>query len=126
MQRLKVATAATLTWMTGLLLLAGTAASAAEPPSSFAVCLGCHTASAGAPSLTGPNLYGVVGRTAGSLGKFGYSAAMSASGIVWTREELDRFLTAPSSHVPGTTMTFGGIDDPAERRVIIDYLQSAG
>jgi cytochrome c2 len=30
-----------------------------------------------------------------------------------------------SPRVPGTSMTFAGIDDPAERGEIIDYLQNA-
>ena len=119
MLRLRVARTA---WV---LSLASVAAAAADPPASFAVCLGCHTVSAGAPNLAGPNLHGVAGRAAGSLRLFAFSTAMSNSGIVWTRDELDRFLASPATRVPGTSMTFAGIDDPATRGEIIDYLQNA-
>lgn len=121
MLRLRVARTA---WVLSLASVAA-AAAAADPPASFAVCLGCHTVSAGAPNLAGPNLHGVAGRAAGSLRLFAFSTAMSNSGIVWTRDELDRFLASPATRVPGTSMTFAGIDDPAARGEIIDYLQNA-
>jgi cytochrome c len=109
-----------------LALLVSQALAAAEPPPSFAVCLACHTVAAGAPSREGPNLHGVVGRVAGSYRQFAFSAAMKASGIVWTAEELDRFLASPAARVPGTSMTFMGVDDPAARKDIIEYLKSGG
>ena len=46
---------------------------------AFQMCTGCHAFEAGAPSAAGPNLYGVVGRVAGSLDDFPYSDALAAS-----------------------------------------------
>jgi cytochrome c len=40
----------------------------------------------------------------------------------WTRDRLDGFLASPQSTAPGTTMTFRGVTDPAQRGAIIDYL----
>jgi cytochrome c len=100
------------------------AAAADAPPPSFALCMACHASGQGAPSRAGPNLFGIVGRPAGTYVGFNYSAAMKSSGIVWTAEELDRFLTSPQTRVPGTAMTLFGIDDPASRKEIIDYLQT--
>lgn len=97
-------------------------ASAQSAPSAFATCSVCHTTTKGAPSGLGPNLRGVVGRKAGSLPGFNYSAAMKNSGLKWTPAELDAFLTAPRKKVPGTIMAFPGLSDPAKRKQIIDYL----
>jgi cytochrome c len=41
---------------------------------------------------------------------------------VWTPELLDRFLADPMTVVPGTDMSFQGLDDPAQRRILIDWL----
>jgi cytochrome c2 len=37
---------------------------------------------------------------------------------------LGRFAADPESLVPGTTMSFHGISDPAERAAIIAYLEA--
>ena len=108
-----------------LLVLAALPAVASDPPPAFGVCLACHTVSPGASSREGPNLHGVMGRIAGVTPGFVFSAAMQGSGITWTPEELDRFIAAPSARVPGTSMIFIGVDEPAERREIIDYLKTA-
>ena len=75
----------------------------------FARCLICHTAGQGEPTRVGPNLYGVFGRTAGTLEGFNYSQAMRDSGIVWTAETLDEYLTRPAAMVPGVRMIFPGL-----------------
>src|SRR4051794_28980620 len=41
--------------------------------SRFALCRSCHTIAQGGGNMTGPNLFGVVGRRAGSLPGFNYS-----------------------------------------------------
>lgn len=50
----------------------------------------------------GPHLLGVVGRTAGSVDGFRYSAALKGSGIAWTAETLETFLSNPAAMVRGT------------------------
>jgi cytochrome c len=42
---------------------------------------------------------------------------------VWDRARLDQFLTNPKAMVPGTQMKLGGIQDPARRAVVLDYLE---
>ncbi|MGH7023294.1 MAG: c-type cytochrome [Caulobacteraceae bacterium] len=71
----------------------------------------------------GPKLAGVVGRRAGSAAGFPYSAALKASGLVWTPANLEKFLAGPSKLVPGTAMTVT-VSDPAQRRDIVAYLAS--
>jgi cytochrome c len=50
---------------------------------------------------------------------------MKRADIVWTARTLDRFLANPARTVPGTSMTYAGVPDPAERRALIAYLQQA-
>ena len=72
----------------------------------------------------GPNLRGVVGRRAGALPSFTYSAAMKSSGIVWTRETLDDYLSNVQNKVPGSMMALPGVPDPADRTAVIAYLET--
>ena len=51
---------------------------------------------------------------------------MKNSGLVWNAKTLDRFIADPLKSLPGTTMTYAGIKDPAERADLIAYLGSVG
>lgn len=102
-----------------------TAATASARPPEFQQCAICHADKPGAPRRTGPNLVGIAGTKAGTVpADFAFSAAMKASNIVWTREKLDAFIEHPSAVVPGTRMMFMGVRDPAQRKTIVDYLET--
>jgi cytochrome c len=60
---------------------------------AFQRCSACHTTTD--QGKAGPGLRGVVGRPAGTVEAFRYSAAMKSSGLVWDEATLDRFLAAP-------------------------------
>lgn len=95
----------------------------------FAKCRSCHTVDQGGANGTGPNLFGVVGARPAAHAGFAYSDAMvahAAEAPVWTYEELDAFLEAPSRHVTGTKMTFVGLKQDEERINMIAYLRSKG
>ncbi len=96
---------------------------ALNAPADFAVCTGCHSIVAGEVGI-GPSMSGIVGRKAGSLPGFAYSAALQNSGIIWTPEKLDTWLTEPMAMVPGTKMSFGGYSDPRQRQAVIAYLKT--
>jgi aldose sugar dehydrogenase len=86
-------------------------------------CGGCHKAIDGATHSYGPDLAGIVGSAVASAPGYGaYSPALKGLGGKWTRDRLDGFLTSPQSTAPGTSMTFRGVTDPAQRGAIIDYL----
>jgi nitrite reductase (NO-forming) len=88
----------------------------------FRKCQACHSLDP-ARSTVGPHLQGVIGRTAGSVEGYRYSVAMKRSGLVWSADALDKFLTSPSHVVHGTKMIFTGLRRPEDRVNVIAYLQ---
>ena len=109
-----------------LALPVGLAAAPAKPDGAVLFkqrCQLCHQAVAGKPSPIGPNLAGVAGRKAGSA-TFAYSTALKASGVVWSKANLDRFLAAPTKMVPGTRMVIA-VSDAAQRAAIVEFLGRA-
>jgi cytochrome c len=90
----------------------------------FDRCQICHSNAKGAPNKIGPNLFGVVGRKAGTSPGFAYSAAMKGAGFVWTNPKLDAYITSPSTVVPGNNMAFSGISNASQRADLIAYLDT--
>ena len=88
------------------------------------VCETCHTFEKGGPNRVGPNLWGVVDRPKASEAGFNYSAAMKAAGGKWTFDELNKFLTNPRQDIPGTAMTFAGINRDRQRADVVAYLRT--
>ncbi|HLZ01638.1 MAG TPA: cytochrome c family protein [Bradyrhizobium sp.] len=88
------------------------------------VCMTCHTLEKNGSNKVGPNLWGVVDRPRASHPGFDYSSAMKAKGGKWTFDELDKFLTHPQGYIPGTKMTFNGIQNPDQRANLIAYLRT--
>ncbi len=83
------------------ILLIGTARAdgdAARGEVRFQDCAACHKLEAGSNNV-GPSLHGIFERKAGALADFRYSPAMKRSGIAWTPETLDKFITDPQAVV---------------------------
>jgi cytochrome c len=113
----------------GLAAVLGTAASAGDPVAGeqvFAKCKVCHAIGPGATNKVGPELNGVVGRPAGSVPGYNYSQANKTSGIVWSEDELGRYLHDPRGVVPGTKMTFAGLSKDVDVANVIAYLRRFG
>lgn len=86
-------------------------------------CLACHAL---ATDRVGPRHCGLLGRRAGSVPGFDYTAAMKNSKLTWDEATLDRFLARPLAVIPGTSMTYDGVPDAGDRRDLIAYLRVAG
>ena len=101
------------------------AALVANGKTAFAICSGCHVIEQDAASTAGPNLYNILGRTAGALDDFAYSEAMTSSGITWTEAELDAYIANPAGKLPGTSMVAGALGDADKRAAVIAYIKDA-
>ena len=87
-------------------------------------CAECHTVGKDGDQVSGPNLWGVVGAKAAAKPDFPYSEALTASGITWSEDKLDAWLTSPSTLVPGNMMGFIGFKNPDERKAVIAFLET--
>ena len=100
------------------------AGNAANGAGVFERCAICHSNTKTGANKIGPNLFGVVGRKAGTSPGFSYSGAMTGSGIVWIDAKLDAFITSPSALVPGNKMPFEGISNATQRADLVAYLDT--
>lgn len=89
----------------------------------FALCKSCHTAVQGGAVMDGPNLYDVFGRRAGTEPGFAYSDALKISKITWDAATIDKWISNPRADVPGTKMTYLGMENPKDRVDLIAYLK---
>jgi cytochrome c2 len=69
----------------------------------------------------GPSLAGIVGRPAGQVEGFKYSAVMAESEVVWDEANLDAFLAKPKDFMKGTKMSFPGLKKEEDRANVIAF-----
>jgi cytochrome c len=106
----------TMSMLTAVTLLATPAfaeGDAAKGERVFNQCQTCHVVAneagevlAGRNAKTGPNLYGVVGRVAGSYPEFEYGegiVAAGAAGLVWDQAQLVTYLADPTAFLKEIT-----------------------
>ena len=90
----------------------------------FKKCSACHQIASGGKNMIGPNLWSVIGRTAGSVSDYKYSKAMVAYGKEWTFEEMNGYLIKPQAYVKGTKMAFAGLRKEKDRASVILFMNS--
>ena len=89
-------------------------------------CRACHDLQPSEIEKIGPNLAGLMGRKAAADAAFAYSPALqaAASKLIWDKATLDRWIEKPGAVVPGNTMAFAGISNPADRAALLAYLEA--
>jgi len=86
-------------------------------------CLACHSVDKDGPNKVGPHLWNVIGRNKASVADYKYSQAMTDKGGVWSYDDLFHFLRSPRAYVPGTKMSFAGLNKPEDIANVIAYLR---
>jgi len=87
-------------------------------------CASCHTVTPDlAHGLLGPNLVGVVGRTAGTMAAWDFSPALKESKVIWTEENLNKWLTDSAAFAAGVKMDLK-VPSRFEREDVIAYLKT--
>jgi cytochrome c len=110
-----------------LACLSGAAHAAGDPAKGKAAfvrqCAICHTAEKGGDDRFGPNLFGIVGKTAGTAPGFAYTNAFkNRAKWEWTEDAIGSWMMFPSTMVPGTAMgVFQGIAE-RDRDDLVAYL----
>jgi cytochrome c len=95
----------------------------------FAKCALCHQIGPGAKTLVGPELNGIVGRKAASIGDYPmYSDGMRTLGklgVVWTEGNIDKWIANPKAMLADSSMSlFPGVPDASDRANLIAYLKT--
>jgi cytochrome c len=98
----------------------------AKPPDGATLfkqqCATCHTSNESDPVRQGPSLFNAVGRRAGSMEGFKYSAGFAKADFVWDEARIDAWITNPQEMIPGSVMAYRQAR-PEVRAAIIAYLK---
>lgn len=115
----------------------GSVALAQDGESIFRRCQACHSLNEG-QNKVGPSLYGVVGRTAGTVEGFRYSGLNQQAGelgLVWNKENIAEYLPDPQGFLEAFIEENGGDPDgrtrmprqavqPPQAKAVVDYVAS--
>ena len=86
-------------------------------------CAICHTADKDGPNRFGPNLFGILGKKAGTVPGYTYTNAFKTrANWEWTEDGIGGWMMFPSTMVPGTAMgVFQGIAE-RDRDDLVAYV----
>lgn len=85
-------------------------------------CATCHTTNLSDPARQGPSLFKIIGRRAGAVEGFHYSAAFAKADFAWNEATLDTWIANPQEMIPGSIMAYRQAR-PEIRAAIIAYLK---
>ncbi len=84
-------------------------------------CGTCHRLNEGEHDV-GPHLHDVIGRRAGEVdGYFNFSPFLQFSNVIWTKDNLKKYIASPQRLIPGTTMPASDITEK-EADSIVEFL----
>ena len=120
-------------------IFAGTALAAGDAKKGkkvFNKCKTCHIVEATGTKKIGPPLAGILGRKAGTLPGFKYSADLKAAGekgLVWNDETFLAYMKDTKAFIgtyigkkrAKTTMAFAGIKKEPDRENLLAYIKQA-
>ena len=90
----------------------------------FNACHACHSVTEDDEGKMGPTFFGLLGRTAGTVPGYPYSAALLETDLVWTTETLSAlFEHGPDQYLPGTTMPLQRMPDAEDRRALVAHIE---
>jgi cytochrome c len=99
---------------------------ASKPPDGATLfkqqCATCHTTNLNDPVRQGPSLFNIIGRRAGAVEGFHYSAAFAKADFAWNETTLDTWIANPQEMIPGSIMAYRQTR-PEIRAAIIAYLK---
>ena len=96
---------------------------AAAGEKAFAVCKACHQVGETAKNNVGPLLNGIIGRKAGTVPGYSYTAANKSSGITWDEATFREYIKDPKAKIPGTKMIYAGLKDEQKTNDLIAFLK---
>lgn len=102
------------------------AGDAAKGEKVFKKCKACHQIEEGKNSPIGPNLFGVMGREAGTGDFKRYSKAMKDSGVTWNEESIAAYMKSPKNFIPKNKMAFPGLRKDSDIENLIAFLKTNG
>ncbi|MFH1345046.1 MAG: cytochrome c family protein [Pseudomonadota bacterium] len=110
-----------------LLAVAGSgevrAQDAAAGEKVFGVCKACHQIGETAKNSVGPQLNGIIGRKAGTVAGYNYTAANKESGITWDEATFREYIKNPKAKIPGTKMIYAGLKDEKKTDDLLAFLK---
>lgn len=88
-------------------------------------CAACHSLVKDKNGL-GPSLHSVIGRKSATAPGFkNYSPAMQKAAIVWTEDNIGKYLADPKAFIPGNRMIYVGLKKEEDRANLIAFLKVA-
>jgi len=85
-------------------------------------CATCHATNLTDPVRQGPSLFNIIGRRAGTVEGFHYSAGFAKADFVWDEARIDAWISNPQEMIPGAVMAYRQAK-PEVRAAIIAYLK---
>ena len=89
----------------------------------FTQCRACHQIGETAKNGAGPSLNGIIGRPAGSIAGYSYSAANKESGLTWDEATFRDYIKDPRAKIPGTKMIYAGLKDDQRISDLVAFLK---